>query len=166
MNRRKKQAIRIFQRHPRYGDAPIPSGLKFTKEEIERGHWRYSTLEYFPETAIPADLEKQNYAVYPRPIYVDLVEYCLDCKKPFIFYAREQKYWFETLGFWVDAHCTRCHPCRQSRQHVQRLLSLYEKLKTQEVRDKHEKRTLKHVALELYQLGYIKNLQLINEIDL
>jgi len=43
---------------------------------IDSAHWHYSSLKYFPETAIFADTSKQNFAIYPRKIYVDIEEMC------------------------------------------------------------------------------------------
>ena len=33
---------------------------------------------------------------------------------PFVFSAREQKHWYETLGFRLDASAVRCLPCRRA----------------------------------------------------
>lgn len=153
-----------FVNHPRYGDKPIPSGHKFSKKDIERSHWRYVTTKYFIETAIPADINKQAYAVFPRSIYVDLEEQCLECKRPFIFYAKEQKYWFEELGFWVDAHCTRCTYCRKKDQDIKGMQATYQKLVSKKDRTKDETSQLKSIALELFQLGFIKDREKINRI--
>ena len=99
--------------HPRYGSQPITSGHVYSKDEIESAHWRYASLKYFPETAIPAEAEKQNYAEYSRKLYVDIEESCKGCQREFIFFALEQKYWFEELKFWVDSHCIKCINCRK-----------------------------------------------------
>ncbi len=153
-----------FVGHPRYGNVPLPSGNTFTKESIERGHWRYSHVKYFIESAIPADIRKQNYAVFPRSIYVDIEEQCAVCKRPFIFFAEEQKYWFEELKFWVDAHCTRCVDCRKKDQEIQSMQCLYQELLEKQERTAAETIKLKNIALELYQLGYIKDENKINSI--
>jgi hypothetical protein len=60
MSKRKKHPNRLYVNHPRFGNKPIPSDYKYSTEEIERAHWRYSSLEYFPETAIPANTDKQR----------------------------------------------------------------------------------------------------------
>ena len=105
--------VKVYVEHPRFGSHPVASGCNFTKEQIERAHWRYGSLKYFPETAIPANIEKQSYAIFPRSVYVDIEVQCANCHRFFIFFAKEQLYWFETLGFWVDAHCTTCIDCRK-----------------------------------------------------
>jgi hypothetical protein len=155
---------RNFVNHPRYGNSPIPSKYKFTREQIERGHWRYSSVKYFPETAIPANIEKQNYAVFPRSIYVDIEDQCEACKRPFIFFAEEQKYWFEELGFWIDAHCNRCIDCRKKDQELRYLQVTYQELVEKPDRSPKETRKLRNIALELYQLGFIKDVGKVNKI--
>jgi hypothetical protein len=164
MSRRRKQKNRLYVDHPRFGNKPIPSGHKYSKEQIERAHWRYPSLEYFPETAIPASTDKQKYSIYPRSLYVDIVEYCEVCHRPFIFFAKEQQYWFETLRFWIDAHCTRCFDCRHKDHEIKVMRRKYEVLVSNSNRSESESRELKQVALELYQLGYIRDVEKINQI--
>ena len=146
---------RQFVKHPRYGSETIPSDFHYSLDDIESSHWRYASLKLFPESAIPADISRQKYAVYPRSIYVDLEEQCEVCKRPFIFFALEQKFWFETLGFWVDAHCTRCIDCRKKDQNVRRLQNTYAELRVKANLNREETKLLKNTALELLQLGYI-----------
>ncbi len=114
--------------HPRFGNKPIPSGFKYSRDKLDSAHWRYSTLTYFPETAIPADIEKQSFSIYPRSLYVDIEENCEVCKRPFKFFAKEQKYWFETLGFRIDAHCTRCVDCREQDHEIKAMQREYQSL--------------------------------------
>ena len=166
MSKRKNQPERLYVDHPRYGSKPVPSGYKYSTEEIDRAHWRYSSLEYIPETAIPANTDKQEYSVFPRSLYVDIVETCEVCHRPFIFFAREQQYWFETLGFWIDAHCTRCCECRRKEHEIKSMQRKYEMLVTKPDRSNDENRELRQVALELYQLGYIRDVDKINSIKL
>ncbi|MCK8118094.1 hypothetical protein MTF68_11010 [Pseudoalteromonas sp. 2CM37A] len=75
----------MYLNHPRYGDKPIITNTSSTIEAIENAHWRYSSLKYFPNTVILADIKKQNYAIYPRALYVDIEEKCGTCSKAFIF---------------------------------------------------------------------------------
>ncbi|EIC19410.1 zinc-ribbon domain containing protein [Thiorhodovibrio frisius] len=164
MSKRRKQPNRLYVDHPRFGNEPILSGYQYSKEEIERAHWRYSSLEYFPETAIPANMDRQEYSIYPRSLYVDIVEHCEECHRAFIFFAKEQQYWFETLGFWIDAHCTRCCDCRRKDHEIKGMQRKYEALVSNSDRSEAESRELKQVALELYQLGYIHNIEKINRI--
>jgi|SRR5690606_33273733 len=151
-----------YVNHPRYGNEPLPSSEKIPADAIANAHWRYSGLKYFPETAISADTSKQNYAVYPRRIYVDIEESCEVCRRPFIFFAKEQKYWFEELGFWIDAHCTRCIECRKNDQEIRLMQKRYQALIGIGNRTKAESVELKNIAMELYQLGYIRDANKLN----
>ena len=85
----------------------------------------------FPETAIPADPARQHYAVYPRRFYIDQLRTCWDCARPFLFFAREQRYWFETLRFFVDADAVRCTDCRRARHATAAALRRYSAAMTQ-----------------------------------
>jgi hypothetical protein len=101
--------------HPRFGNMPIDAGSRVAEPEIRRSFWRLRSAQtMYPETAIVADISAQVDALYPRRYYVDLLKTCQACHRPFIFFAREQKYWFETLGFNVAADATRCTTCRRS----------------------------------------------------
>jgi hypothetical protein len=50
----------------------------------------------------------------PRYFYVDVERTCRDCGASFVFSAGEQKHWYETLGFRLDANAVRCLPCRRA----------------------------------------------------
>ncbi|WP_405632352.1 zinc-ribbon domain containing protein [Pseudoalteromonas sp. Ld20] len=49
-------------------------------------------MRYLSETRDP---RKQRYCIYPRNLYIDIQKQCVDCHRPFIFFAKEQQYWFE-----------------------------------------------------------------------
>jgi len=166
MTKKTKNPKRFYVDHPRFGNQPIPSEYDFSKEEIEQAHWSYSGLKYFPYTAIPANVEKQNSGTNTRTIYVDIAMVCEICNQPFIFFAQEQKYWFETLEFYVDATCKRCCNCRRKKHEVSTMQQRYESLVNLAERSTDESRELKQIALELYQLGYIKDLAKINKIKI
>jgi hypothetical protein len=154
-----------YVNHPRYGDKPIKSGISFSREIIERSYWRYSSLKYFPESVIEANVENQNYTIYPRQLYVDIEAQCETCKRAFIFFALEQKHWFEELGFYVDAHCIHCIECRKKDQEIRLLNKRYQSLISKNDRTNQEAGELKNIALELYQLGYIRNINKINSLS-
>ncbi len=96
---------------------------------------------------------------------MDLKKLCVKCNRWFLFYAEEQRYWFETLGFYIDADCTKCIDCRKKEQSIKVMQREYEVLKKNDERTVEETRKLKNIALELYQLGYIKNKSKIDEIS-
>lgn len=162
--RRKNKAVKKYVMHPRYGDKPIASEFSFLSEEIERAHWRYRSAECFVETAIPANIEKQEVADFPRKIYVDIEERCEVCKRLFLFFALEQKYWFEALGFWIDSHCTRCMDCRLNDREIRSMQKRYQELVNKDGRTVDETKELKQFALELYMRGYIKDKNKIDKI--
>jgi len=157
--------MKKYVNHPRYGNQPVPSKYNFSVSEIKSAHWRYQSVKFFPETAISANTEKQDYSIYPRAKYVDIEEVCNVCKRPFIFYALEQKYWFEVLGFYIDAHCTRCIECRKKDQEIKKIQTTYCNLLSRKSRTEDETKILKTLALELYQLGIIKNRAKIDRIS-
>lgn len=115
--------------HPRYGSEPIPSDVKGVSiEAILRSHWSYRSREIFPESVLMADTSKQNFNVFPRECYVDMRKTCRSCKRPFIFFAAEQKHWFEVLQFYVDADCVHCPECRVQRTAAKRAFQRYSSL--------------------------------------
>ncbi len=151
--------------HPRYGDKPLYSGLSVSVEKLLDAHWSLAGSTFFPETAIKANIEKQNYSTFPRSYYVDVEKRCAQCNRWFIFFAQEQKFWFEELGFYIDAECTKCVDCRKKEQSIKQLLNLYATLVKTENRSSEQTQQLKHVALELLQLGYIKDSRKIDQIS-
>ncbi|WP_262501242.1 zinc-ribbon domain containing protein [Pseudoalteromonas sp. FUC4] len=103
-----------------------------------------------------ADIKKQNYASFPRTLYVDIEEQCETCPKAFIFFAQEQQYWFEVLGFWVDSHSTRCF------RYILTLRKRYDMLTSLANKTSDEKTQRIELANTLYCLGIIKNIKKVN----
>lgn len=157
MSKKRKSRYKDYVPHPRYGDKPLYSGAHYSAEEIEQAHWSYERKSYFPETAIAANIDKQNYSIFPRSLYVDIEKQCRQCGRWFIFYAREQQYWYESLGFYVDADCVKCPDCRRQEQEIKTLMHAYEALLKKPDRTEEEAGQLKAIALELFQLGYIRD---------
>jgi len=121
---------REFVRHPRYGRRPRITGLN---PEADYGgrvflHWHSPRESRIPNTAIPADLSRQSPATVPVSHYYDVKRQCRDCGRPFIFFAEEQKYWYEDLGFALEADCIRCVDCRKKQQGLERRREQYEAL--------------------------------------
>jgi len=54
--------------------------------------------------------------------------------------------------------------CRKKEQDIKQLMHKYEELVKKENRDEDETKLLKNTALELYQLGYIRDKQKIDKI--
>ncbi len=138
--------------HPRYGKGPRWTGLD-PNPNSPGVHLHWNTMRMserllrvieqslgwrpaFPDdgsrmirgTAVAADLSLQTPATVPVTHYYDLDKVCRDCGRRFIFFAEEQKHWYEDLGFPLEADCTRCPPCRKKLQWIGRKRKRYEQL--------------------------------------
>lgn len=112
-----------WQDHPRFGRIPLiphpDGGLELDPEHEPP----------MPSGAVRGDIRRQAYCRMchvPRYYYVDDERICVQCKEPFVFSAKEQKYWYETLRFWADSTAIRCLDCRRkqrSKAAIQRQLS-------------------------------------------
>src|SRR3569832_1064345 len=91
--------------HPRYGRTVVPSGCEATEAQIRGSFYGYRDETIFPQSAIPADLTRQNFTTFPRGYYVDILKVCRACGRSFLFFAREQRHWYEVLRFYIDADC-------------------------------------------------------------
>jgi len=111
--------------HPRYGNTIVSSGCNVASEEIRASFYRYRGETIFPESVIQADTTRQNFTVFPRGYYVDMLKLCRTCRRPFIFFAREQRHWYEILRFYIDADCVHCPECRRSNQELRRRFRRY-----------------------------------------
>lgn len=145
-----------FVEHPRFGRQPNITGLNpgpaddnvnlhwntispnelavqwkaATGQEWQYGHLldRSSRPSRIPNTAIAADLSRQTSATVPVTHYFDLEHKCCDCQRPFIFFAEEQKRWYEELGFGLESGCVRCVECRKRHQNIAQKRQLYDSL--------------------------------------
>ena len=150
-----------FVDHPRYGNQPVLSGENYTLGEVRSAFWQYSSSVYgqkliFPQTAIRADVTKQAYGCSPRGLYVDIARPCRTCGRWFIFYALEQKYWFETLGFFVDADCVNCQDCRHDEHTFKDDTDRYGALLAKDGKSDAEWSELSDLGDLLFARGYIK----------
>lgn len=132
--RKSKQRLREefdnYVEHPRFGSHPQVTG---SNPEADPGgrvflHWHSPEAARIPNTAIAADLSRQGPATVPVTHYFDVRRTCRDCHRPFIFFAREQKYWYEELGFPLESDCVRCVPCRKGQQGLALKRERYEEL--------------------------------------
>ena len=104
-----------YVEHPLYGRVPRVTGLN-PKEDFGGNvflHWHSPEDVRIPNTAVQADTSKQPTATVAVTHYFDSKRTCRDCQRPFLFFAEEQKYWYEELGFRLDADCIRCVECRK-----------------------------------------------------
>ncbi len=105
---------RPTRRHPLFGEVPIVSG---TAAGDASRLWAYDPgyRPPLPPGAVRGDPRRQLFCCdVPRYFYVDLARTCRSCGAPFVFSAREQRHWYETLGFRLDASAVRCLPCRRA----------------------------------------------------
>ena len=116
--------------HPRYGQRPRITGLN-PQDDYMGGVVLQcrSPYEYrIPNTAVPADLTRQSPATFPVTHYFDVKRPCHDCRRQFIFFAEEQKYWYEELGFALKSDCIRCVVCRNKQRGIAQSRTNYEAL--------------------------------------
>jgi hypothetical protein len=106
--------------HPRYGRHPRITGLNPL----------HLSRSQIPLTAIVADISRQvpNAVGVQRRYYVDEDTKCGACGKRFIFFAEEQKYWYEELQFNLEVSCRYCPICRKVRQSLAAKKKRYEEL--------------------------------------
>lgn len=69
-----------------------------------------------PGTAVVADPDAQREPTVPVTHYFDLDKRCVDCRRRFLFFAVEQKYWYQKLRLPLEANAIRCVPCRKAMQ--------------------------------------------------
>ncbi|MGW8395050.1 zinc-ribbon domain containing protein [Pseudoduganella sp. HUAS MS19] len=143
--------------HPRFRGKPPRAQLKLTEQEVRGSYWRYSDAHILPATALRADLSVQRYAVFPRPYYVDMLKTCVECSRAFIFFAREQRYWYETLGFYIDVDCVRCVECRRKQHTVKRHRERYAEFQARESLSRKEMMHFVDDCIFLFQQGRLKN---------
>lgn len=128
-----------------------------TEKDIRRSYYGYGDDVYiYPDSVIVADTAKQNHSVVPRPYYVDILKTCRDCQREFIFYAREQKHWYEKLGFYIDADCVRCPKCHTTDQTLRRRFKRYANNISRKDLSDEEFAILLGDALFLYESGLLK----------
>ena len=94
----------------------MPAHLFFGSEWMD-----YSTAER-------TDVSKQNYTVCPRHWYVNAGFICRECGKEFVFTAKEQRFWYEDMHFWIDSLPTRCPACRKEQRTRVNLRKRYDEL--------------------------------------
>lgn len=145
-----------FVEHPRFGRNPNFTGLDpspaddgvqlhrnaTTVSEVAAQwkdafgqEWQYADClnrtdrpKRIANTGVLADLSRQTPATVPVTHYFDLERQCRDFRRPFIFFAEEQRHWYEELGFGLDSDCVRCVDCRKQQQSIARKRELYDSL--------------------------------------
>ena len=154
-----RDRYRDYVEHPLYGRGPRITGQN-PQDDWKNGvylGWHCPIGERIADTAIVADTSKQVARPVPVTHYYDVKRTCRDCKRKFLFFAEEQKFWYETLGFPLESDCVRCVDCRKTQQDYADLRKTYENLLQKP--DRHEDETLElaHCALSLIESGVFGN---------
>jgi len=141
--------------HPRYGKRPQKTGEN-PQDDFENGvnlHWHTQPNCLIPNTAIAADCNRQVDAMFPITHYFDVKRRCQNCKKMFIFFAREQQFWYESLQFSINADCNQCAECRKQNQFLANRRAQFELLLKAEDRSDADTLTLVDCCLTLIEIG-------------
>ncbi len=138
-----------FVEHPRFGRGP-----RFTRLTPQGDvYLGWHTQGLIPNTAVCANIQKQVSATMHVTHYFDLERLCHDCGRSFIFFADEQKHWYEDLQFGLDSDCIRCVPCRKQQQGVARMRQQYEELFQIEARTPDQSVLMAECCLDLIEHG-------------
>lgn len=89
-------------------------------------HFFWGATRIAHDTAIRAEVDKQNYTVAPRHWYVDAEFICDTCGDSFVFSASEQKTWYEEYRFYVDSIPRHCETCRRAARHIKSIRREYD----------------------------------------
>ena len=117
----RKPGARAFRSHPLFGEIPLVEQTMTGGDGTDYRYYDYDlTFEPdMPSGAVRGDVRKQHFCSLchtPRYFFVDLDRQCVQCGADFVFSAKEQKYWYETLQFPFDSVAIRCPPCRAKRR--------------------------------------------------
>ena len=127
--------------HPRYGRGPRITGLNPSDQPYKERvflHWHSQEGTRIPNTAVEADIEKQAPATIHVTHYFDSKRICRKCGANFIFFAEEQRYWYEELGFPLESDLVDCINCRKHEHKLKESRQEYERLIGKESRSKKE----------------------------
>lgn len=128
------------------------------EEDIRQSYAGYREAEIYPESVLFADYTRQNFSTFPRPYYVDLRKRCRTCKQLFLFFAQEQRHWYETLGFYIDVDCAFCPSCRRDNQALRRSRARYSELVTKVDLTRDELKALVDDGASLLAHGLLRDL--------
>jgi hypothetical protein len=141
--------------HPRYGRGPRLTGLDVEPTD-DLGvylHWHSPAGIRIPNTAVSASTQRQEPATISVTHYFDSRRVCRRCKRPFLFFAEEQRYWYEELEFPLEADCLDCADCRREERVLRGARARYEELVNQDPRPDQLTIELVESALVLVDAG-------------
>lgn len=95
----------------------------------ETAKWHFTdALSINYNTAERANVAKQNCGVCPRHWYFDAIYKCKACGIEFTFSAKEQRFWYEDLKFYVGFEPQICLACRKMDRGMRLLKQQYDHL--------------------------------------
>ncbi|KRB88434.1 hypothetical protein ASE26_29275 [Duganella sp. Root198D2] len=93
-----------------------------------------------------------------------MLKTCVECSRAFIFYAREQRDWYETRGFFIDVDCVRCVECRRKQRADKRHMERYSEFQARDSLSRKEMMHFVDDCIFLFQQGKLKNLSHLGRI--
>ena len=112
---------RETHRHSLFGEIPL-----IRVRWIDASGRAQELLDYDPDYkpplppgAVRGDIRQQEFCRMchvPRYFYVGQKKACVQCGRPFVLSAAEQKYWYETRKFHFASVAVRCPICRRRRR--------------------------------------------------
>lgn len=91
-----------------------------------------SEMSKLPPGALRASPLRQVFGLGgPKLFYVDSQRRCRSCKHSFVFSAKEQRHWYETLKFFDSSYAIDCLPCRRKRREERKLLERHSAIANQ-----------------------------------
>jgi hypothetical protein len=137
--------------HPLY-KRPDPPHLEPPVDLTGRsGFFKYHHAMGWPDSAVPAEMSNIPRWIVPFAFYFDLLKRCIDCGRDFVFFAKEQRYWFETLKIPLEADAIRCVSCRRTARSRNRDYKRYSHLAASPVLDDAELEELTGLFLTLWK---------------
>jgi len=126
MKRKKLQQLAAnLVPHPRFGLEAFHARAGRPPSNARDAFERFGRPAVFPESRLAADRTGWPEWQRPRAFYEDVLKTCERCRRPFIFFAREQKHWYETLGFHRWSQACECVECRRRARVERAVLARY-----------------------------------------
>jgi Probable zinc-ribbon domain len=109
------------ERYPLYGAIPLLEHNSKGRNGIVHTWYQYDPAfkPALPKNAVRGDVARQMYCpahYVQKYFYVDEQETCVQCHEAFVFSAKEQKFWYESLQFNFNSTAIRCRSCGRRRQ--------------------------------------------------
>ena len=115
------KAERRVHHHRLYGAIPMVADTTPGSDGKVYRSWRYD-LDFMPPLppgAVRGNVRSQSFCAachVPRYFFIDEDRTCVQCGRPFVFRAAEQKHWYERLKFHFSSAPVRCLGCRRARR--------------------------------------------------